>query len=211
MKLLYGTGNSAKLEIMRRTLAGLHVDGREEIEIHGLKDMDKEAPSVPETGETVLENARQKAYTYYDYFRVPVFSCDSGLYFEGLPEEAQPGLHVRTVNGTYLTDDEMLDYYSGLAKTYGDLKARYYNAICLVLDREHIYECMDESLVSKTFLITSVPYSKVIHKGFPIDSLSVDMDSGKYFYEQGEKELAQLAVMEGCREFFRKLMLEGKL
>lgn len=211
MKLLYGTGNDAKLEMMRRALAGLQVKGKGDIEIQGLKDMGREAPSVPETGGTVLENARQKALAYYDYYKAPVFSCDSGLYFEGLPEEVQPGLHVRTVNGKYLTDDEMLEHYSGLAKAYGDLKARYHNAICLVLDRGHIYECMDESLVSKAFLITSVPYSKVIHKGFPIDSLSVDMDSGKYFYELEERELDQLAVMEGCREFFRKLIEGGKL
>ena len=36
MKLVYGTGNPAKLEAMRRRLAGL------DFEIAGLKDMEKE-------------------------------------------------------------------------------------------------------------------------------------------------------------------------
>lgn len=203
MKLLYGTGNPAKLESMRRALADLPVF----IEILGLRDMGREAPVVSETGKSPLENARQKALAYYDFYQMPVFSCDSGLYFEGLPDEVQPGVHVRTVNGKYLNDEEMLEYYAGLAKKYGNLKARYHNAICLVMDREHVYECMDESLMSKVFLITASPYTKVLHKGFPIDSLSVDIETGKYFYELGEDEMNQLAVEDGFREFFWKLQL----
>ena len=203
MKLLYGTGNPAKLESMRRALADLPVF----IEILGLRDMGREAPVVSETGKSPLENARQKALAYYDFYQMPVFSCDSGLYFEGLPDEVQPGVHVRTVNGKYLNDEKMLGYYAGLAKKYGNLKARYHNAICLVMDREHVYECMDESLMSKVFLITASPYAKVLHKGFPIDCLSVDIETGKYFYELGENEMNKLAVEDGFREFFRKLQL----
>lgn len=205
MKLLYGTGNPAKLDFMRRALTGIG------IELAGLPDMDKKAPPVPEDGRTPLENARQKAHAYYEFYGVPVFSCDSGLYFEGLPEEVQPGVHVRTVNEKYLSDEEMQTYYGGLAEQYGGIRARYQNGICLILDRDHIYESMDESLTSKAFLIVSAPYSKVEHKGFPLDSLSVDIETGKYFYELGEGKVDQLAVEEGCRAFFRRLMEEGKL
>ncbi len=91
MKFLYGTGNQAKLSAMKRRLSSL------DIEIIGLKDLETEIPEVPENGATPLENARQKAYAYYDAFHIPVFSCDSGLYFENVPEEIQPGVHVRTV------------------------------------------------------------------------------------------------------------------
>lgn len=131
MKLLYGTGNTAKLSVMRKKLAELG------IELIGLRDLGCEIPSVPEDGHTPLENARQKAAAYYQAFRIPVFSCDSGLYFDDVPDEIQPGVHVRTVKGKYLTDEEMLAYYSGLAKQYGDLTASYKNAICLVMDEEH--------------------------------------------------------------------------
>ncbi|MCI8528461.1 MAG: hypothetical protein HFH82_04785 [Lachnospiraceae bacterium] len=223
MKLLYGTGNPAKLEFMRRALSGVDlmevkspgtmqaVQKGEGLEILGLEDMDQTAPAIPETGSSPLENARQKAFAYFDFYGIPVFSCDSGLYFEGVPEEIQPGVHVRTINGKYLTDDEMVDYYTGLARKYGDLKARYRNAICLVIDREHVYECMDERLGGPVFLMTKTPYAKVMHQGFPLDSISVDLETGKYFYELGEIDMWQLMVEEGCREFFRKLVLEGKL
>lgn len=198
MRLLYGTGNAAKLESMRRRLAEL------DLEILGLRDMDKPAPSVPEDGATPLENARQKALAYYEAFGIPVFSCDSGLYFEGVPREIQPGVHVRTVGGRYLTDQEMLEYYKELARKYGNLKARYRNAICLVLNRDQVYASMDDSLASREFLLTAVPHSRILHSGFPLDSLSVDIKTGKYFYDLEETELDQTAVDNGFIDFFRK-------
>ena len=75
---------------------------------------------------------------YYQVFKMPVFSCDSGLYFDEVPDEIQPGVHVRNVNGRCLSDDEMIAYYTGLAKQYGNLTAYYQNAICLVLDETQI-------------------------------------------------------------------------
>lgn len=197
MNLLYGTGNPAKLEVMRSRLSGLG------LEIIGLMDMEAPPPKVPEDGSTPLENARQKALAYFAAYRRPVFSCDSGLYFEGVPEEVQPGVHVRTVGGKYLSDDEMRAYYAGLAEKYGDLKACYKNAICLVLDEKHFYERMDASLESAPFLITSKPCAEVLHKGFPLDSLSRDIKTGRYFYEMDEERMEQGAVQDGFLVFFR--------
>ena len=91
---------------------------------------------------------------YYEAFQIPVFSCDSGLYFDNVPDEVQPGVHVRNVNGKCLSDDEMIDYYSGLVKKYGNLVARYRNAICFVMDDTHIYEAMEPSMESEKFILT---------------------------------------------------------
>lgn len=114
MKLLYGTGNLAKLSAMRNRLEQL------DIELIGLNDLrveGKNVPEVKEDGNTPLENARLKAMAYYEAFQIPVFSCDSGLYFDNVPNEVQPGVHVRNVNGKCLSDDEMIDYYSGLVSS----------------------------------------------------------------------------------------------
>lgn len=203
LKLLYGTGNSAKLDAMRHRLEGLN------LEILGLRDIDKRIPEVEENGVTPLENARVKAHAYYETFGMPVFSCDSGLYFEGVAEEIQPGVHVRTVNGKYLTDEEMLEYYTGLARKYGDLKARYRNAICLVMDRDHVYESMAESLSYKPFLLTACPHSEVRHRGFPLDSLSVDIETGMYFYDLEEEQVDQVAVDDGFLQFFQNVLQEN--
>ena len=109
-KILFGTGNPAKLNAMRRRLSEL------DIEVLGLADMDREAPNPSEDGSTPLENARQKALCYYDFYQMPVFSCDSGLYFEDLPQELQPGIHVRTVGGKCLT---IRDITAGWRKSTG--------------------------------------------------------------------------------------------
>ena len=201
MKLLYATGNPAKLSAMQRRLEGTG------IEVIGLKDVEKEVPVVPETGKSPLENARQKAMAYYKALQIPLFSCDSGLYFDNVPDEVQPGIHVRTVNGRYLTDDEMIAYYGGLARKYGNLTARYRNAICLVLDENHIFEAMDESMASQKFLVTSKPHAKR-KQGFPMDSLSLDLRTGKYYYDQDEDELDEVAVEDGFLAFFQKSLAE---
>ncbi len=198
MKILYGTGNQAKLNAMRDNLKNLG------IEIIGLRDMDGDIPDVPENGNTPEENARQKAQAYFRYYKMPVFSCDTGLVIEGLPDELQPGVHVRNVKGKHLTDDEMIAYYGGLAEKYGDLTARYINAICLVMDESHIYESMDESLWGEKFLITSKPYSQVRRKGFPLDSLSKEIKSGKYYYELEEKKEDALVEYNGFANLFIK-------
>ena len=200
MKILYGTGNPAKLEAMAKRLSVLGV------ELLGLKDIKEKVPEIVEDGKTPLENARKKALGYYHAFRIPVFSCDSGLYFDGVPECDQPGVHVRTIAGKYRTDEEMLAHYSMLAQKYGDLTARYRNGICLVMDKEHRYEAMDESMESRPFLITAKPHKKR-KKGFPIDSLSIDIKTGKYYYDLEEEELDYLAVEDGFINFFRRYLV----
>lgn len=101
----------------------------------------------------------------------------------------------------------MLAYYSGLAGKYGDLTARYRNAICFVKDREHIYEAMEKSMESEPFILTEKPH-KNRKKGFPLDSLSIDRKTGKYYYDLDAGELDEVAVEDGFIEFFRKYLLE---
>lgn len=201
MKLLYGTGNPAKLADAKKWLKGL------DYEVLSLRDMEGEIPQVPEDGNTPLENARQKAFAYYKAFGIPVFSCDSGLYFDKVSEEDQPGVHVRTVKGKYLTDQEMQDHYAGLAAKYGNLTARYRNAICLVLDEHHSIELMDDSIASESFLLTSKPHPGAMKKGYPLDSLSVHIESGQYYYDMDRDQVEDLAVRNGFRRFFEKLEL----
>ena len=203
MKLLYGTGNPAKLSVMRNRLEQL------DIEIIGLNDLRAEGrivPKVVEDGNTPLENARRKAMAYYKAFQIPVFSCDSGLYFDNVPDEVQPGVYVRNVDGKCLSDDEMIDYYSGLVKVYGNLVARYRNAICFVMDDTHIYEAMEQSMESEKFILTDKPHGTVRKEGFPLDSISLDIKTNKYYYDLPEDKLEQVAVEDGFLEIFKNIL-----
>lgn len=203
MKLLYGTGNRAKLSAMRSRLKQL------DIELIGLDDLRAEGKTIPqvvEDGKAPLENARLKATAYYEAFHIPVFSCDSGLYFDNVSEAIQPGVHVRNVNGKCLTDDEMIDYYSGLVKIYGNLVARYRNAICFVQDDTHIYEAMEPSMESEKFILTDRPHSIVRKKEFPLDSISLDIKTNKYYYDLPTNRLEQVAVEDGFLDFFKRVL-----
>jgi 8-oxo-dGTP diphosphatase len=203
MKLLYGTGNPAKLSAMKSRLEQL------DIELIGLNDLRAEGkiiPEVVEDGNTPLENARLKALAYYEAFRISVFSCDSGLYFDNVPDEIQPGVHVRNIKGKCLSDHEMLKYYSGLAKDYGKLVARYRNAICFVMDEKHIYEAMEPNMESQKFILTDKPHGTIRKKGFPLDSISLDIKTYQYYYDLPEDRLEQVAVEDGFLEFFKNVL-----
>lgn len=203
MKLLYGTGNPAKLDAMKSRLEDLG------IELIGLNDLIADGitvPNVSEDGDTPLQNARQKATAYYEAFKVPVFSCDSGLYFDNVPDEVQPGVHVRIINGKRLSDEEMMEYYAELVRQYGKLTARYRNAICFVKDENHIYEAMEPSMESEKFILTDIPHSKVRKRGFPLDSMSIDIKTKKYFYDLPADKLKQVAVEDGFVLFFQRVL-----
>ena len=90
-----------------------------------------------------------------------------------------------------------------MAEKYGGLKARYQNAICLVIDNELIYEAMEEDMASEWFLLTSKPHT-IRKKGFPLDSLSVDLKTGKYYYDIEEEKINKVAVEDGFLKFFQR-------
>lgn len=199
--LLYGTNNPAKLYGMREALNSL------DIEIVGLKDMEKRPPTVSESGNTPLENAREKALAYFEFYGIPVFSLDSGLYFDNLGENEQPGVHVRNIGGKRLSDAEMTIYYALKAREYGGkLTARYKNAICLVMSETEIYQSMDEGLWGAPFYIVDKPHERAHQKGFPLDRLSVDISSGKYYYDL--PKAVETEMYKGFRKFFENLLKE---
>ena len=198
MKILYGTTNNGKLQAMKIAVKELN------IELISLNDVDSNLPNINENGTTPLENAEIKARAYYEAFHMPVFSCDSGLYFDEVEEEEQPGIHVRRINGKELSDDEMIEYYSSLAKRYGGkITGRYRNAIYFILDENHHYSSMDMSIATEPFILTAEPHAKRV-EGFPLDSLSVDIGSGKYYYDLEVKDVST-SVDDGVRRFFTSI------
>lgn len=197
IELLYGTGNEGKLEAMRKHLSSL------DIRIIGLQDIDTDIPEIDESGNDPLKNARIKGMAYYKATGRPVFSCDSGLYIKGAQEDIQPGVHVRNVGGRRLSDEEMIEHYSRLAHSMGgQMTVRYKNGICLIMGDNEIYQHMGDDIAGEEFLIVSKPHSKRT-PGFPLDSLSVHIKTGKYYYDMEEFE-NRSSMDEGFRRFFKE-------
>ena len=203
MKILYGTTNQGKLLAMKQSVEGL------DMELVCLKDMEGKLPFIVENGKTPLENAEIKARAYFEAFHMPVFSCDSGLYFDELSDDEQPGIHVRRVGGKELTDEEMTEYYAALAKKHGGrITGRYRNAIYFILDEEHHYSSMDMSIATEPFILVTKPHEKRV-PGFPLDCLSIDIATGKYYYDLETKDVST-SVDEGVRAFFGEIFSKGE-
>ena len=215
--LVYGTRNPAKLVSMRETLRGIPV---------GLLDLSGPRAFVretPEDGHTPIENAMEKALGYWRQLRVPVFSIDSGLYFTGVEDKDQPGVHIRRMNGHRMDDAEMVRHYSALARKYGGfLEARYRNAFCLVLDDTHCIRYEGPDIDSEAFHLVDRPHAKH-QEGFPLDSISVEIRSGRHYFDlplssgldateenngttRDRADRTDLGVIDGFRGLFSRIM-----
>ena len=102
-QIIFATTNESKA---KRFSKGLKEHG---IEVLSLKDIDMKL-DIEEDGTTAIENALIKARECYRLTKKPCMGMDDTLYMEGVPEDRQPGLFVRRVNGKSLTDGEAIDY-----------------------------------------------------------------------------------------------------
>ena len=51
--------------------------------------------------------------------------------------------------------------------------------------------------------LTAIPHPKRV-EGFPMDSLSIDISTGKYYYDLDEKDVST-SVDDGVRKFFKQI------
>ena len=177
MKILFATKNEAKIKRYAEKLI------KKGIEVITIKDLEKEI-EVQENGKTALENAYIKAKSYYDATGIVTIGIDDNLFFENVPEEKQPGTHVRRVNGKILDDEEMIEYYTSIAKEYGGkIKARWVYGLVLYDGKdkkEYTWSKGNMYLVSK-------PCEKR-NPGYPLNSVMVIPEYNKYTAELTEEE-----------------------
>lgn len=172
-KVLFATGNPSKA---KRFSKGLLDKG---IEVIILKDIEKDI-EINEDGKNAIENAIIKAKAYAEVVDMPVFAMDDNLYLENVPEEKQPGVFVRRVNGKRLTDEEMLQHYTGLVKEYGKegkLDCKWVYGMAVINEKKEIstYTWEKEGF----YFVEKI--SDKIRAGYPLDSISINKKLNKYF------------------------------
>ena len=206
MELVYGTGNEAKIQHMRYMLEGLPIN------IISISEVLTEDIDVEESGRDPLENAELKARAYYSRIQRPVFSADTGLFIDELPQEEQPGVHVRNINGKRLSDEEMTAHYTGIARRFGGkCTAQYRNGIVLITDDIHIYRESGKEIWGDKFQMVQKPHPKAIEEmvaGAPLDPISVDIKTGQYFYDLQDTGSIVSTMRAGFRAFFEKVLRE---
>ena len=65
--------------------------------------------NIKEDGKDVVENALKKARECHDVTGKIAIGMDDSLYLENVPEDEQPGLFVRRVDGKVLEDGKTLN------------------------------------------------------------------------------------------------------
>ena len=186
-KILFATSNEAKVKRFKDKLLN------KGIELLSLKDLDVSL-TIEENGTSAIENALIKARAYSDKVDIPVMAMDDSLYLEGVPEEFQPGLFVRRVNGKSLTDEEMIEHYSNLVKKYGHngkIVARWVYGLAIIYDqKEETYTW------SKTnFWLVDTP-SSIVNPGYPLNSISKSIELNKYFSEMTQEDWQNIQEQE---------------
>ena len=177
MKILFATTNPAKVKRYESKLT------EKGIELITIKDLDFKL-DIDENGKNALENAYIKAKAYYDATKITTIGMDDNLFIEELPEEKQPGTHVRRINGKELTDDEMIEYYTNLAKEYGSkLTAKWVYGMVIYNGKEK-----KEYTWSKShFYFVDKPCDKR-NLGYPLDSITIVPEYNKYYLDLTKEE-----------------------
>lgn len=203
MKLLFGTNNQMKFDLMEKRLKKL-----KDIELVSPKELGIKI-NIDENGKTAEENAIIKAKAYYQVARIPVIAEDAGLYIDKFKKTEQPGLYVKRVNGKdNLSNDEVLNYYIDMLYKYnGRSLAHYYSGVCVIDEEGNVFsDTIDET----EFLLTVKKCKKVNLKGGILEPISYDLDAEKYFDErtEEEEEFHYKELDEKYREMVKKHILK---
>ena len=187
-QIIFATSNESKA---KRFSKGLKELG---IEVLSLKDIDIKL-DVEEDGNTAIENALIKARECYRKTKMPSMGMDDTLYIEGVPEDLQPGLFVRRVNGKSLTDEEMIEHYTNLVKEYGKdgrIDSRWVYGLAVINDKgeEATYTWSKDD-----FYMVSTKSDK-INPGYPLNSISKYKKLDKYFTDVTLDDMKLIEVNE---------------
>ena len=183
-EVLFATGNASKVARYKDKLL------ERGIVLKSLKDMDVDI-DVDENGSTAIENATIKAKAYNEATDLPTMATDDTMYIVGIPEEKQPGIFVRRVNGKRLNDQEMIDYYTGLVKEYGKdgkLDTKWILGMVIIKDGK-VYT--HEETTSEYYILDTP--AKDMREGYPLSSILFNKKANKYdiYLTEEDKKIGQ--------------------
>ena len=199
-EILFATGNASKVDRFSEKL-------REKgILLKPLKDVNINI-NIEENGKTAIENAEIKARAYYEATKMTTMAIDDTMYIEGIPEDKQPGVYVRRVNGKRLTDEEMIEHYTNLVKTYGKdgkLNTKWISGLVIIKDGS-IFTYTD---VTSEYYLVDTPV-KDMREGYPLSSILVNKRTNKYdiYLTDEDKKIGQ-ADDNGFIDFIVKTINE---
>ena len=180
MKIVFATNNLHKLQEIRDILGS-------EFEIVSLKDIGCDV-DIPETGNTLEENAMQKAQYVYDHYNLSCFADDTGLEVEAL--NGEPGVHsARYAEGTDHDSEANMAKLLRNIEGKDNRKARFRTVIALI-QKQDVCPCGCTSIKKvnrfEGIVDGSIATEKHGTAGFGYDPIFVPEGYDKSFAELGE-------------------------
>ena len=176
-KIVFATNNEHKLKEIREILG-------DRFEIVSLKDIGCDV-DIPETGNTLEENAHQKAEYIFDHYHLDCFADDTGLEVEAL--DGAPGVHsARYAEGTDHDSEANMNKLLKELDGKENRKARFRTVIALIqmegdnprCSREYRFEGIVEGKIAE---------EKSGNAGFGYDPIFIPEGFDKSFADLGEE------------------------
>ncbi|MCX6258218.1 MAG: non-canonical purine NTP diphosphatase [Bacteroidia bacterium] len=131
MKLVFVTNNQHKLHEIRQLIG-------EQIELCSLTDIGFTG-EIPETHETIEENAREKAIYIYNRYHMDCFADDTGLEIESL--DGRPGVYSSRYAGENVSYEDNMNRVLEEMKTMTNRRSRFRTAISLIIGgKEYLFQ-----------------------------------------------------------------------
>lgn len=144
MQLVFATNNQHKVIEINQILSEQLPSELNDIQVVTMREIGH-TTDLPETHETILENAIEKANYLNKQYYVSCFSEDTGLEIDALG--GKPGVHTAHYSGSRDPKNN-IDY---VLTEMGDTlhrSARFRTVICLILDgQQHIFEGVCEGTI----------------------------------------------------------------
>lgn len=179
MKIVFATNNKHKLDEVRNILG-------EGFEVVSLSEIGC-TEDIPETGNTLKENAQQKAEYIYNKYGIPCFADDTGLEVEAL--NGEPGIYsarYAAINNAGEGHDSEANMTVLLQKLNGkeNRKAHFKTVICLII------ETTDTSETAETLFFEGIVEGEITTvrsgaEGFGYDPIFKPEGYDKTFAELG--------------------------
>jgi len=128
MELVFATNNLHKLNEIQALLGA-------DIKILSLQDINCNV-DIPETGDTLEANARQKAEYIYNNYKLNCFADDTGLEIDAL--DGEPGVYSARYAGPAKDAEQNLQKALDQLAGNSNRKAQFRTVISLIIDEEEI-------------------------------------------------------------------------
>lgn len=168
MKLIFATNNPHKIEEVKNIVGN-------SIELLTLNEIGCHT-DIPETANTLEENAAMKSHYIYQHFQVDCFADDTGLEIEALHQA--PGVYSARYAGPEKSSESNMQKVLQELKGISNRKARFRTVISLIIDgKEHLFEGIINGKITE---------EKHGDSGFGYDPIFIPDGYTKTFAELGE-------------------------